>query len=336
MTTTTGSGALAAIDCGTNSTRILIADRSGCPLERLATITRLGAGVDSTHTIDAAAIERTVAALSSYRLVMSHHGVTDVKMVVTAAGRDATNASEVLHAFAQASGVTPDLLSGEEEGRLSFAGATASLGRGSGPYLVADIGGGSTEIVFGHEGDHSPAVRSLQMGCVRLTERFLRHDPPLPVEITTARAFVAEAIGQVRRELPREATTSTLVGVAGTVAALVRLERRLPGYRREQVHHVTVARETVELWVSRLGSESNAERRLHVGMEPDRADVLLGGLMILDGLLQGFGMNELITSEEDILDGMIGELLHKTACIHDGEIPQPSSLPTPVPPESLP
>ena len=170
---------VAAIDCGTNSTRLLVAGPGGVTLVRLMQITRLGRGVDRTRRLAPDAIERTLSVLRDFRAVLDENGVGRVRMTATSAARDATNREDFLAAAADIVGVRPELLAGEEEGRLSFRGATAELPPSSAPWLVADIGGGSTELIAGGEAGGRPeAVRSLDVGCVRISERFLPSDPP--------------------------------------------------------------------------------------------------------------------------------------------------------------
>src|SRR5579875_3078126 len=176
---------VAAIDCGTNSTRLLVADEDGRSLTRRMTITRLGAGVDRTRRLAGDAVGRTLAVLREYRGIMDDLEVDAVRMTATSAARDAANRSDFLTAAAEVVGVAPELLDGEEEARLSFAGATADLDPATGPWLVADVGGGSTELAAGPAAGRRlepRAVRSVDMGCVRVTERFLAHDPPRPAE----------------------------------------------------------------------------------------------------------------------------------------------------------
>ena len=223
------AGAVAALDCGTNSTRLLIVGADGKVLHREMRITRLGEGVDASQKLSADAMARTVAVLEEYRALMDQSGVVKARLVATSAARDAVNAEEFFSAAERATGVRPELLSGPEEGRLSFSGATASLTaaeRGTGFVLVVDIGGGSTELVAG--GAPEPATVtavSLDIGCVRLTERFFHHDPPLGSELAEARAVVDAEVGRARDEaLPSMDDDGLLVGLAGTVSTLAALE----------------------------------------------------------------------------------------------------------------
>ena len=204
------SSPVAAIDCGTNSVRLLVSQDGGTTLERLMRITRLGQGVDGSRRLDPAAIERTVAVLAEYRAVMDRLGVERVRMAATSAVRDASNRDDFLSAAAAVVGVTPELLSGEEEGRLSFEGATAELDPVDGPFLVFDIGGGSTELTYGTTA--AEATVSLDIGCVRITEAWLHSDPPTAVELSQALSVIEIHLDDVVREIPEAAEAATFVG----------------------------------------------------------------------------------------------------------------------------
>jgi exopolyphosphatase / guanosine-5'-triphosphate,3'-diphosphate pyrophosphatase len=301
---------VAAIDCGTNSTRLLVADPDGRPLERLMTITRLGRGVDRTHELATEAVSRTVEVLRQYRHVMDRHGVGAVRMTATSAVRDATNRDAFFGPARDAIGAEPEVLTGDEEGRLSFAGATAELDPTTGPWLVADIGGGSTELAVGGGDDRNPlAVRSLDVGCVRLTERFLAHDPPLPAELDAARSLVLGELDRAAAEQPAYLDAVQLVGLAGTVAAAAAIDQRLAHYDRRAVHHYRLPAATVKQLLEDLASETADERRQRPGMEALRADVIVGGLIVLDALLTRFDLSDCLTSEADILDGLVRTLV---------------------------
>jgi exopolyphosphatase/guanosine-5'-triphosphate,3'-diphosphate pyrophosphatase len=305
--------AVAAIDCGTNSTRLLVAGPDGTPQRRLMTITRLGAGVDRTHLLGPDAIARTVDVLRSYRSVMDELGVTRVRMTATSAARDAGNRDDFFGAAREVVGVEPELLGGEEEGRLSFAGATAELDLATGPWLVADIGGGSTELAVGPAPGAArlapQAVCSLDMGCVRVTERFLAHDPPTPAEIDAARRFVRAQLDVALAEQPVLATATQVVGLAGTVAAAAALDQQLADYDRARVHHHWLTAATVTALVGELSAIDADGRRRRPGMEAARVEVIVGGLIVLDELLGRLGVDRCLTSESDILDGLVATLL---------------------------
>ena len=303
------AGAVAAVDCGTNSTRLLVAGRDGT-VERLMRITRLGEGVDVTRRLNPDAIERTIGALKEYRRVMDNHDVRRVRMAATSAARDALNRDDFFSAAESVVGVRPELLGGEEEGRLSFVGATYHLDPESGPWLVADIGGGSTEIAFGDEAGGKPSVvRSLDVGCVRITERFLNEDPPTPDSVQRARDFVSGLLTETTAAQPSLLEASTLLGLAGTVAALAAIEQGLERYDRSRVHHHALTRTTVDGLLEALAGETASDRRRRQGMESERADVIVGGAVVLSEIMRHFGFESCLTSEADILDGMVLGLL---------------------------
>lgn len=296
----------AAIDCGTNSTRLLIARPGGPALERINRITRLGQGVDGARRLAPEAIGRTLAALRDYRQVMDRHSVGPVRMTATSAARDASNRDEFFDAAEAIVGVRPELLEGGEEGRLSFAGATSELDPGCGPWLVVDIGGGSTELVVGPGPDGGPvAVRSLDVGCVRLTERFLAGDPPTGPSLAAARTFTAGLLDGAVREEPAFLGGRTMVGLAGTVACLAAVDQGIDGYDRDRVHHYRLAADRVEEMLDRLAAMTAAERRRVAGVEAQRADVIVGGTVVLAEVLNRFGFDHCLTSEADILDGLV-------------------------------
>ncbi|MDA8062876.1 MAG: Ppx/GppA phosphatase family protein [Actinomycetota bacterium] len=323
----TSPPAVAAVDCGTNSTRLLVSDGDGRQLERIMTITRLGQGVDRSRALAPDAIARTVETLRRYREVMDRYGVGVVRMTATSAARDAINRDVFFSAAAEAVGADPELLGGDEEAALSFVGATAELDPGDGPWLVADIGGGSTELAVGPVGHEGPArlrpeaSASLDVGCVRVTERFLLHDPPLESELAEASGYVAAALAAATAASPALAGAARLVGLAGTVSAAAHLDLRLPHYDRHAVHHHRLGAEKVAELVSELASVPVEQRRLRPGMEPERADVIVGGLVVLDTLLSRLGVHECLVSESDILDGLVMSLLAAPAPAARQEVP---------------
>jgi exopolyphosphatase/guanosine-5'-triphosphate,3'-diphosphate pyrophosphatase len=309
----TEAGPVAAIDCGTNSTRLLVAGPGGAPLVRLMRITRLGQGVDGSRRLAVDAISRTVAVLKEYREVMDLHRVGRVRMTATSAARDAANRDDFFSAAEEAVGTRPELLEGPEEARLSFVGATAELDPVDGPWLVADIGGGSTELAVGPAPGadrFTPvAVRSLDIGCVRLTERFLAADPPGADAIAAAMANVEALLAEVSVVEPAFSGPAVLVGLAGTVAALASLDQRLGGYERDRLHHHVLTRTAVEGLLAELAPLDLSGRRHRPGMEAERADVIVGGTVVLVALLRHFDIDRCLTSEADILDGLIMTLL---------------------------
>jgi exopolyphosphatase/guanosine-5'-triphosphate,3'-diphosphate pyrophosphatase len=298
---------VAALDCGTNSTRLLVADATGRPLERLMTITRLGQGVDATGRLAPDAIARTADVLRGYRRVMDRHGVGRARLAATSAARDAGNRDEFFVAARAASGVEPELLSGEEEGRLAFAGATRGLDPVDGPFLVVDIGGGSTEVVFGTT--EPVGARSMEIGCVRLTEKYLASDPPAAEELSDALVEVRDQLEDTARELPESREARTMVGLAGTITTVAAVEIGLATYDRDRIHHFILTRTAAEDVFRTLATERRADRIHNPGLEEARADVIVGGCAVLVGLMRFFDFESCLVSEADILDGMVFDLL---------------------------
>jgi exopolyphosphatase/guanosine-5'-triphosphate,3'-diphosphate pyrophosphatase len=295
----------AAIDCGTNSTRLLVHDGRRA-VERLMRITRLGQGVDATGRLSLDAIERTVDALREYRHVIDRLGVTRTRMTATSAARDAQNRALFFDAALEVVGVPAELLSGDEEGRLSFAGATADLSPHDGPFLVVDIGGGSTEFSFGTvECDYA---RSVDIGCVRLTEKYIHHDPPRPEELLACLSLVETYVDDIVREFPPVGESPRFVGLAGTVSTTAAVEQGLADYDRDRIHHFVLTRAAVEDVFRTLATENRAERLGNPGLEVGRADVIVGGLCVLVQIMRQLDLGECLVSESDILDGLVMSL----------------------------
>ncbi|MFP5257228.1 MAG: exopolyphosphatase [Acidimicrobiia bacterium] len=300
---------LAAVDCGTNSVRLLVSEGRGRErrvLDRRMAITRLGRGVDASGQLAPEAIDRTVEVLAGYREVLERLGVTAVRATATSAARDAANAADFFGAAEAALGARPELVSGEEEGRLAFLGATAELDPAEGPFLVVDIGGGSTECVVGTA--EPVAVRSLPLGCVRLTERHLTEDPPEPEGLSNAIAEATELFDDLLREVPEVHAARTVIGVAGTVTAVAAVEIGLTSWDREALHHFTLTRAAVEDVFRTLATEPLADRVHNPGLEPERADVIVGGCCALVALYRTLGLDSILVSESDILDGLVYDL----------------------------
>ncbi len=295
---------LAGIDCGTNSTRLLVADGSGKTVERLMRITRLGQGVDATGRLAAEAIARTVAVLEEYRKVLDQHGVERVRMTATSAARDASNRDDFFAAATAAVGVSPELLGGDEEARLSFLGATSELDPDDGPFLVADIGGGSTEFAVGSSGEPD-GVLSTDIGCVRITEKFLHSDPPAPEELSQAFDVVRGHLDDVARVIPSVAEVRRFVGLAGTVTTMAAVELGLADYDRDRIHHFVLTRAAAEDVFRTLATESRRRRLHNPGLEEARADVIVGGAIIVCAIMRYFEFSECLVSEADILDGLV-------------------------------
>jgi exopolyphosphatase/guanosine-5'-triphosphate,3'-diphosphate pyrophosphatase len=299
------TSAIGSVDMGTNSTRVLVAEpRDGTLhiLDRRQTITRLGQDVNATGRLADEAVERTLACLRDYREILDRHGVERIRAAATSAARDAANRDEFFDAVEDTIGVRPELLSGTEEGRMSFLGATGDLDHALGPFLVVDIGGGSTEFIVGT--DAVEGVISVDVGCVRLTEKFLEHDPPLPEELTASISLTDAYLEDVVREVPGVAEARTLVGVAGTITTVAAVELGLATYDRDAIHHFRLTHDAAEDVFRTLATESRAQRIHNPGLEEARADVIVGGCCVLVALFRRFGFDEMIVSEADILDGL--------------------------------
>jgi exopolyphosphatase / guanosine-5'-triphosphate,3'-diphosphate pyrophosphatase len=302
--------AIASVDLGTNSTRVLVGRPTGAGLEildRRNTITRLGQGVGASGRLATEAVERTLDCLRGYRQILDRHGVERVRVAATSASRDAANRDEFFGAVEALIGTRPELLSGDEEGRLSFRGATGELDPASGPFLVVDIGGGSTEFIVGT--DRVEGVLSVDIGCVRLTEKFLHHDPPQPEELSACISLTDAYLDDVVREIPAAAEARTLVGLAGTVTTVAAVEIGLETYDRDRIHHFRLSHEAAEDVFRTLATESRADRVHNPGLEEARADVIVGGCCVLVALFRHLGFDEMIVSEADILDGLALSLL---------------------------
>jgi exopolyphosphatase/guanosine-5'-triphosphate,3'-diphosphate pyrophosphatase len=341
---------VAAVDCGTNSLRLLVADvGSGrgelADVVRQMEIVRLGQGVDRTGRLAAGALGRTFDVLARYAETIAATGAGAVRMVATSATRDAANAAEFTRGVRAILGIEPEVISGDEEAALSFAGATAELAAagGMGPYLVIDIGGGSTEFVLGghpapsgHAARGGQAVRnghaaqrardaagqitgsvSVDIGCVRMTERHLHGDPPRPAEIAAARSDIDAALGVVARKVPR-AGDATLVGLAGSVTTVAGIALGLPAYDAAAIHHARIPAAQVHAVAEQLLAQRRLRRAAIGVMHPGRVDVIGAGAMILDRAMARFGLRDVLVSEHDILDGIARSLAAAREAHADG------------------
>ena len=306
---------VAAVDCGTNSIRLLVADvpESGphTDLLRRMEIIRLGQGVDATGRLAPEAIDRTRRVLAEYADAARALGASAVRMVATSATRDAANRADFEEMVVATLGQPPDVVPGHEEAELSFLGATASLGaaaeaHGSAPprppFLVVDIGGGSTEFVLG-DADGVHAARSVDIGCVRLTERHLHGDPPSDDEVARAEADIRAALDEVRAEVP-VGDAATLVGLAGSVTTVAALALELPAYDADAIHGSRIPVEDVRAVAADQHAAPRSRRAAMPVMHPGRVDVIGAGSLILRVLMDEFGMPEVVVSEHDILDGI--------------------------------
>jgi exopolyphosphatase/guanosine-5'-triphosphate,3'-diphosphate pyrophosphatase len=299
------SDRVAAIDCGTNSIRLLVADRHDGALTdvvRRMEIVRLGAGVDRTGMLAPQAIERTRVALADYARQIRELSATKVRMVATSASRDAGNAAEFRAMVLDVLGVPPEVISGDEEAQLSFAGAVGGLPADlAAPYLVVDIGGGSTEFVVGSA--HADAAISVDIGCVRMTERHLRSDPPTAAEVAAAEADITAVVDRALAAVSAD-RAHTLVGLAGSVTTVAGIALDLPEYRSERIHHTRVERDRIAEISARLLTQTHAERLAIPVMHPGRADVIGAGALILRIIADRSGLSPVVASEHDILDGI--------------------------------
>ena len=330
---------VAAIDCGTNSIRLLVADvdpvhRTLTDIDRRLEIVRLGQGVDATGRLAPDALQRTLGALREYAGIIAASQVSAVRMVATSATRDASNAAGFTRGVLDVLGVAPEVLTGDEEAWLSFAGATAEFGSMEGadeggmgrragggeppaaPYLVLDIGGGSTEFVLGGDsagdaagepGDGVSAT-SMNIGCVRMTERHLHADPPSGEQIAAATADIDAALTTAAQKVDI-ARAKTLVGLAGSVTTVAAVALGLPGYDAMRIHHSRISAARVHEVTTRLLAQTRAERAAIPSMHPGRIDVIGGGALVLDRVMERFGFPEVVVSEHDILDGIAWSLV---------------------------
>ena len=333
---------VAAVDCGTNSLRLLLADVDPDRAEladvaRRMEIVRLGQGVDKTGRLAPEALARTIAVLRDYADVIARSDAQAVRMVATSATRDADNAAEFVRLVKEVLGVAPEVLTGTEEAMLSFTGATAEVAAGGdgGPFLVTDIGGGSTEFVLGSVlprgddppqtppapgGTHpprpplggayppkSPRAISVNVGCVRMTERHLHGDPPTSQEVAAAIADIDAALDTVAATVPvRQART--LIGLAGSVTTVAAIAMGLATYDAARIHDARVSAADVHEVTRGLLAQTRAARAAIGVMHPGRVDVIGGGTLVLDRLMERFGFSEVLVSEHDILDGMAWSL----------------------------
>ena len=295
---------VAAIDCGTNSIRLLIADIDGGNFREVVRdmeIVRLGQGVDQTGQFHPDAIARTLAAVEKFAAEIAKRGVEKIRFCATSATRDATNRHLFVDGVRERLGIEPEVISGDEEAALSFAGAIKDLNPNDGPFLVVDIGGGSTEFVFGTS--TVEAARSVNIGCVRMTERHFASDPVSNQQIEAARTDIQAAIAQAAEVVPITKAT-TLVAVAGTATTVAAAALDLPEYDRYAIHLARVsAQQTHD--AATMFATKNREQRLALGyMHPGRVDVIAAGSLVLSEIMKATGATEFVASESDILDGM--------------------------------
>ena len=307
-----GMKRVAALDCGTNSIRLLIAEenpeaRTFTEISRKMSIVKLGEGVDRNKAFLPDAISRTLAALKVFAADIAEAKVEQVRFCATSATRDAQNRDDFLIPVAEILGITPEVISGEEEARLSFKGATQGLDKASGPFLVVDIGGGSTEFVLGS--DHVDSARSINIGCVRMSERHFKNDPPTQSEIESAREDIKNAIAQAAEVVPIK-NAKTLVAVAGTATTVAAAALNLAKYDSELIHLAKVSAIETRRVSNWLLSLTRQERSDLGYMHPGRVDVIAAGSLVLAEIIEATGLESFVASENDILDGMVWSMLN--------------------------
>ena len=304
---------VAAIDCGTNSVRLLVADVGGmgvADVHREMRIVRLGQDVDATGRLAPDALERTRVALAGYAAIARRTGAQRVRMVATSATRDAANREDFFAMVRQTLGTDAEVITGDEEARLSFTGAVSDLDPADGPFLIVDVGGGSTEVVAGHwDGARADvtAARSVNVGCVRITERHLRCDPPTPDEVSAAEQFAVQTLQEALAEVMVD-KVRTWVGVAGTVTTLSAIAQQLPAYDPGRTHLSRLSLEQVRGTAGYLLASTHQQRAANPVIHPGRVDVIAGGALIVRVLAEALhtraGISQLVVSEHDILDGI--------------------------------
>jgi exopolyphosphatase / guanosine-5'-triphosphate,3'-diphosphate pyrophosphatase len=314
---------VAAIDCGTNSIRLLVADVSTLSdgthalrdVHREQRVVRLGQGVDASGVLASDALERTRVAIVDYAKMLRRKGTERVRMVATSATRDARNRDEFFGMVRDTLGVDAEVISGDEEATLSFIGAVGDLDPDDGPFVVVDVGGGSTELVVGtieHGRPTVRAARSVDIGSVRLTERCLAGDPPTADEVAQARAVASGILDEAFAAVPVQGVR-TWVGLAGTITTLSAVAQRLPAYDPDAVHLSRLSREDLHRVATELLGMTREQRGAHGGIHPGRIDVIGGGALIVDVLAGELsaraGINELVVSEHDILDGIARSII---------------------------
>jgi exopolyphosphatase/guanosine-5'-triphosphate,3'-diphosphate pyrophosphatase len=271
-------------------------------------ITRLGQGVDASGRLADAAIDRVLATLEEFRGGVDRVGAAEMPIAAPTAARDAANRDEFFDRCEHVLGTRPELLTGQEEGALSFRGATSQLDGEEGPFLVVDIGGGSTEFIVG-AGQEPAGVASVDIGCVRITEKFLRADPPDAGELSDAMTVVRQYLDDVAREVHTVADAARLIGLAGTVNTVAAIEIGLAAYDEARIHHFMLTRAAAEDVFRTLATERLTDRVHNPGLERERADVIVGGALILVSVMRHFDFDECLVSVRDILDGLVLSLL---------------------------
>ena len=299
---------VAAIDCGTNSIRLLIADVDGANFREIVRemeIVRLGQGVDKTGQFHPDAIARTLAAVDTYASLIAAKGVQKIRFCATSATRDATNRDLFINGVKERLGIEPEVIPGEVEAALSFQGATKDFNKAEGPFLVIDIGGGSTEFVFGIENVES--AKSMNIGCVRMSERHFTGGEADPGQIAAATEDIDSAIAQAAKIVPIT-EAKTLIAVAGTATTVAAAALELPTYDRYAIHLSRISSEKVIEIAQRFSLMKREELAELPYMHPGRVDVIAAGSLVLSRVMIATGAKEFIASESDILDGIAWSL----------------------------
>jgi exopolyphosphatase / guanosine-5'-triphosphate,3'-diphosphate pyrophosphatase len=294
---------VAAIDCGTNSIRLLVVDGNK-QLHREMRIVRLGQGVDRTGLLAPEALDRTRAALADYAAVIEQLGAGRTRMIATSATRDARNRTDFVTMVHETVGVEPEVISGREEAELSYAGAVGTLDGVAGPVLLVDLGGGSTELVLGPD---PLRAHSMDVGSVRMTERHLHDDPPTAQQLAAAVADVQHALDAAARDVPL-GSGATLVGVAGTVTTVAALALGLAEYDPTRIHGARLSRDQVHAVADRLAGLDHNERAALPVIHPGRVDVITAGALVLRTVIERTGGAEIVASEHDVLDGVAASI----------------------------
>ena len=293
---------VAVVDCGTNSIRLLVKTGSVI-LERRMETTRLGRDIDRTGHLDPDGVTATLEVLAEYRGLIEAHGARAVRAVATQAVREATDGDAFVDAATEVMGEPLEVLSGHDEARLAYAGATSELDPDFGPFLLLDIGGGSTELAT------ADAAMSIPVGSVRMSEQQLRSDPPAPEELSNAIALVDAYLDDVVREMPAVAEARTMVGTGGTITTVAAVEIGLPRYDRDVIHQFVLTKEAAEDVYRTLATERLVDRVHNQGLPRDRADIIVGGCCVLVAVMRRLDFKACIVSETDILDGIAAELM---------------------------
>ncbi len=308
---------VAAIDIGTNTVKLLIVNADGSYISRRATTVRLGEGVDSTGRLSTEAIDRTLEALRSFREELDSHAILARKIFATSASRDAVNRAEFFASVAEVLGSAPQLLTGADEGRLSWNGGTSWATPRFNAYgeplydLLIDIGGGSTEFVVGQPGAEPVGVWSIDVGHVRMTEQFVHADPPDSVELSGLVTVLHAYLDDVERELPLAIQADRLIGVAGTIKTIAAVEIGMHTYDRERLHQFSLTKAAVEDVFRTFATESHRDRAFNPGLPASRVRTIVAGTAILATIMRHFSFDSCTVSETDILDGAVAELLSR-------------------------